>query len=101
MTNSLLLKEIESRWRVLFKRLANGDDAPPGLRLRLEGLMEAAQLTGSASAKSMQETMDGIHVEVFGEPIAASCGERWQSHHPFPQIPVFARRAPVSTGKVD
>lgn len=98
MTDCLLVREIELRWRALFARLANGDDAPPGLRLRLEGLMEAAQLTGSASAESMQESMDSIHQEVFGESIAEHCGEGWESHHPFPQIPVFTRRAPVSKG---
>ncbi len=39
---SILLAEIESRWHNIFATLKAGGDVAPGLRLRTEGLMEAA-----------------------------------------------------------
>ncbi len=90
-----LLQEIDSRWRGMFTRLAGGDDVSPGMRLRTEGLMEAAALIGSVSPESLQAAMADVYLEVYQRPIEQDLGEQWQSFHPFPQIPVMAQRAPV------
>lgn len=94
-----LLQEIDRRLRALFERLAAGDDAPPSQRLRLEGLLEAAQVLGTP-APALQARVEELHREVFGEPIAAAPGDDWRAAYPFPEIPVFMQRAPVapSTG---
>ena len=101
MAAANLVAEIEARWRRLFERLAAGGDAPPGQRLRIEGLMEAAVLCGLASEESLQDAMDAVHRAVFGVTIAACSGEEWRTLFPFPEIPVFARRAPVYPGSGD
>ena len=89
-----LLKEIETRWQQMFTALAAGDDLPPGQRLRTEGLMEAAVLLG-ASEETLQQQMEACYSEAFGHPISDALGEDWQGFHRFPEIPAFARRAPV------
>lgn len=87
--------EIERRWTDMFSALANGDDVPPGLRLRTEGLMEAAVLLGAASAQDLSLDMDRSYRQAFGRGLSADFGEDWQAFFPFPQIPAMARRAPV------
>ncbi|MFT7289396.1 MAG: hypothetical protein ACI87W_003526 [Halieaceae bacterium] len=96
-----LFDEIQNRWRALFERLAAGDDAPPAQRLRLEGLMEAAVLTGAADVAELRAAMARVHLEVFAETFAARLGEDWEQAHPFPQIPAFAQCAPVSPAGAD
>lgn len=97
----LLQREIEARLRALLLRVAAGDDVPPGLRMRLEGLMEAAVLMGAATPESLHETLDGLHGEILGAPLAASLGDRWTELYPFPELPVFMQRAPVFRGTGD
>lgn len=87
--------ELNQRWLLMFEALARGEDLPPGVRLRTEGLMEALVLSGVASEAELQATMDARHVEVFGDSIAAIFGDDWRVLFPFPQIPAVARRAPV------
>jgi hypothetical protein len=90
-----LVHEIERRWREMFARLAGGDDVSPGMRLRAEGLMEAAVLVGDASPDDLQAAMAATYLAVYQRPIEQDFGEQWRDDYPFPQIPAMARRAPV------
>jgi hypothetical protein len=92
---SALLTELESRWQKLFSALAGGSDVAPGLRLRTEGLMEAAQLSGAASAEQLSTQMGTSYLEAFGRSLEQDFGSDWQDFFPFPQIPAMAKRAPV------
>jgi hypothetical protein len=92
---SPLLDEVNRRWRQMFSTLAGGGDVPPGQRLRTEGLMEAVTLTGELTAEMLQEQMDRVYSEVYGESLAGKFGEDWRDFFPFPQIPAMAIRAPV------
>ncbi len=90
-----LLETIDQRLAALMAQLATGLDAPPGARLRLEGLMEAAALLGIATEAELQSLLEVRYREAFGHPPETDLGEDWQSFFPFPQIPAMARRAPV------
>lgn len=90
-----LLHEIASRWRGLFERLAAGDDLPPGQRLRLEGMMEAAVLCGLTTEAELLAAMDVAYRDTFARSLADDLGADWQALHPFPEIPAFMGRAPV------
>jgi len=92
---SALMEEVTRRWEVLFRQLADGDDAPPSQRLRLEGLMEALVITGEATPHGLQEAMDAAYRGVTGNGFAAALGDGWAEHYPFPQIPAYMQRAPV------
>jgi len=90
-----LLNELKTRWTSMFTALAAGDDLPPTLRLRAEGLMEAALLTGAASAEELDAGMDDCYRQAFGHSLAVAFGEDWRDFYPFPQIPAMGLRAPV------
>lgn len=90
-----LLNELEARWNQMFTALAAGDDVPPSLRLRAEGLMEAALLTGLASAEEIDAAMDDCYRQAFAQSLAEDFGDDWRGFYPFPQIPAMGRRAPV------
>jgi hypothetical protein len=91
-----LEQEIHRRLRQLFQRLAEGDDAPPAMRLRLEGLREAAVLSGVCSAEQLQAMMDVAHQNVYGQTLSQRFGKDWARYQPFPEVPAFAARAPVT-----
>lgn len=92
---SPLLSELEARWEAIYQRLATGEDVPPALRLRTEGLMEAAVLAGLESAEALQLRMAARYRELLGRELAADWGDDWRDFFAFPQIPGFGRRAPV------
>jgi hypothetical protein len=96
----LLLEEIESRCHTVFRQLARGEDAPPALRLRLEGLLEAARLVGAADEGALDALISRCYAEAWQRELEADHGPDWRSFYPFPQLPAFALRAPVfpSTG---
>jgi hypothetical protein len=96
-----LVELVESRLTALFQRLADGDDAPPGQRLRLEGLLEAVVYRAELSEEAADELIDTVHRQIFGDGLTDRLGDDWRAAHPFPELPVFARRAPVSTGNDD
>ena len=50
---SQLLDEIPARWQQMFESLVAGYDVAPSVRLRTEGLMEAAVLEGLTSAEHL------------------------------------------------
>ena len=87
---------IEIRLRALMERLAVGDDAPPAQRQRLEGLCEAAAYIGEFDEQSLDAFLERLHDDIFGESLTARLGEAWRDYHPFPQLPLFGQRAPVS-----
>lgn len=90
-----LIDSIDQRLQALLSQLAAGLDAPPGQRLRLEGLMEAAVLAEIASEAELRALLEARYREAFGRALEDDLGEGWQSFFPFPQVPVMARRAPV------
>ena len=79
----------------MFAALAGGGDAPPALRLRAEGMMEALVLLDVATAIDLTAIMDERYQTAFGRTIAEDFGEDWQEFYPFPQIPAMGKRAPV------
>jgi len=91
----ILQAELERRWRGIFTALASGSEVPPAVRLRAEGMMEAAVLLGVASAGELTAALERCYRAEFGHDIAAAWGEDWQTFFPFPQIPAMGRRAPV------
>lgn len=91
----VLESEIRQRLKEQFHLLARGDDAPPGPRYRLEGLMEAAVISGEVKKEALRALVAQMHQDIFGEAIEVRLGEDWEQWHPFPQIPAFAARAPV------
>jgi len=90
-----LMDTIDRRLQTLLSQLCAGLDAPPGQRLRLEGLMEAAVLTDIASAAELRSLLEVRYREAFGRTLEDDLGEGWEFFFPFPQIPAMARRAPV------
>ncbi len=90
-----LIETIDQRLAALLSQLAAGLDAPPGQRLRLEGLMEAAVLLDIATEAELQAQLEARYLEATGRSLADDLGPDWQSFFPFPQIPAMARRAPV------
>ena len=89
-------RELEDRWRRMFRTLAEGGEVPPSQRLRAEGMMETLVLLQLATESELQDAMAAAHDEHLG----ATLPEDWRELFPFPQIPGFGRRAPVypSTG---
>jgi hypothetical protein len=90
-----IVEELSRRWRAMFSDLQRGDDLPPGTRLRAEGMMEAAVLSGAATAGELQELMAGCYEEIVGSSLVGEFGDDWADFFVFPQIPAMAGRAPV------
>jgi hypothetical protein len=86
---------LEERWRRIFATLQEGGEVPPAVRLRTEGMMEAAVLLGLATPEELQRSMAACYDEAFPEPLERAWGESWKELFPFPQIPGFGVRAPV------
>jgi hypothetical protein len=91
----VIVDELQHRWQLMFAALARGDDLPPGLRLRAEGMMEAAVLVSDLTETDLIRAMDACFEEAFGQSLDAALGEGWRGFYPFPQIPAVAARAPV------
>ncbi len=96
-----LMEELERRWKTQFLALREGDDLPPGQRLRTEGLMEAVVLAGGAGAGQVTAAMDRIYREVYGRSLEEEFGADWGEFWPFPAIPAVMRRAPVWPGTAE
>ncbi|NQY03206.1 MAG: hypothetical protein HRT76_08075 [Halieaceae bacterium] len=88
-------EEWERRLLEMFRRAAAGDDVPPAMQLRAEGLMEALLLCGQDTISGLQSRMSELHEREMGESLEQRLGEAWAEMHPFPEIPVFMQRAPV------
>lgn len=98
---SALLAELEVRWQAMFETLVAGSDVPPAMRLRTEGMMEAAVLTQAATAVEICAAMDRQYCSAFGQSLAEDFGDNWNDFFPFPQIPAMGRRAPVHPSTAD
>lgn len=90
-----LLDELDQRWTAMFKALAAGDDVPPSMRLRTEGMMESALLLGQASVEELDHGMNRCFQGAFHSSISEDFGDDWREFYPFPQIPAMGLRAPV------
>lgn len=90
-----LTETLEQRWSAMFTALAAGDDVPPSLRLRAEGMMESALLLGQASVAELDQVMDRCYQGAFQSSLAEDFGGDWREFYPFPQIPAMGLRAPV------
>ncbi|MDX1733077.1 MAG: hypothetical protein R3228_01880 [Halioglobus sp.] len=88
------MAELGLRWRTMFGALAAGEDVSPALRLRTEGMMEAALLLGTDRGR-LVAAMCECYRAAFGRSIEDDFGDDWEAFFPFPQIPAMARRAPV------
>jgi hypothetical protein len=91
----VLLQELKSRWKLIFSALAEGDDVPPALQLRTEGLMEASVMLGLANEAQLRAAMNEQYAAASGRTISEDFGDEWNELFPYPQIPMVARRAPV------
>lgn len=90
-----LMALLDERWQTLFQRLAAGEDAPPTLRLRTEGLMEAALVLELATEEALTARMAEHYQAAFGRSLEQHFDADWQLFFTFPQIPAMAHRAPV------
>tara|TARA_R110001599_G_scaffold353885_1_gene602468 strand:- start:38599 stop:38898 length:300 start_codon:yes stop_codon:yes gene_type:complete len=90
-----LTKELKQRWTAMFTALATGDDVPPSMRLRTEGMMESALLLGQASIEELDRAMNRCYHGAFNTSITEDFGVDWREFYPFPQIPAMGLRAPV------
>lgn len=98
---SRLDAEVAQRWQDMLAAVAAGDDIPPGLRWRTEGMMEALVLLGVRSGDELQQAMADAYRQSLGRSLESDLGADWQCGHPFPEIPFFMRRAPVHRGGHD
>lgn len=98
---SRLLEEVENRLQGLLQRVAMGGDVPPGLRYRLEGMLEAAALCGEATEAELEQLVERVHQDIFGVALAERLWDGWEALFPFPGLPIFADRAPVSPSTPD
>ena len=90
-----LLDELNQRWTAMFNALATGDDVPPSMRLRAEGMMESALLLGQVSIEELDREMGRCYQGAFRSSITEDFGTDWREFYPFPQIPAMGLRAPV------
>ena len=90
-----LLMQVKRRLEHMFDALVRGSDVSPTLRLRTEGLLEAAVLSGIAREVDIDQLLADCYRAAFGSPLAEDFGADWRSFYPFPQIPAVGRRAPV------
>ncbi len=96
-------RELRGRLACLLRSLADGDDAPPALRFKAEGVAEAGLALNLVSAQELAALLDAIYREGCG----AAIGERF----PYPAaacidaartrvtLPFAMRRAPVYPGR--
>lgn len=92
---NVLVEELSRRWCDMFDALARGEDLPPSVRLRTEGVMEAVVLLGIESEEELQSRLSACYQEAFGRLPEADFGPDWRDFYRFPQIPAVSRRAPV------
>jgi hypothetical protein len=87
----LALKELQRRWTQMFSSLRRGDDVPPSLRLRTEGMMELSVMLSLASEEELRDALEHCYRDCYGDALDGD----WRELFPFPQIPGFGQRAPV------
>jgi hypothetical protein len=90
-----LVEGIRSRLEEMFAALAGGADVAPSMRLRTEGLMEAAVLAGVADENQIDTLLADCYHAAFDRRVEEDFGAHWRAFYPFPQVPAVGRRAPV------
>ena len=95
-----LESEVARRWQAMLASICAGEDVPPGLRLRTEGMMEALVLLGHAP-EELQQAMADAYREALGRTLDDDLGSDWHEGCPFPEVPYFMQRAPVHRGGKD
>lgn len=85
----------------MFAALARGEDVPPARGLRAEGMMEALVLAGQSDARSLDALMAECYRGATGRSLSEDLGDDWRADHPFPEIPLWMRRAPVVPSTAD
>lgn len=90
-----LENEIRQRLIDMFSALARGEDVPPGIALRTEGLMEAAVLVGQATVGGLDALVLACFKEANPPGNELTLDSDWREFYPFPQIPLRMKRAPV------
>ena len=90
-----IITELTSRLRGIVSDLAEGQDIPPSRSLRLEGMLEAAVLTGTASAAELDVLLETCYRDGMGRTLTDELGENWREVYPFPELPLRMPRAPV------
>lgn len=102
MTDASRLEvEVTRRWQDMLSAVVAGEDIPPGLRWRTEGMMEALVLLDIRSGDELQQAMAEAYRQSLGRSLDSDLGADWRAGHPFPEIPYFMRRAPVHRGGRD
>jgi hypothetical protein len=93
---------LRARLGALLGALAAGDDAPPALRYKAEGLAEAGLALGLVSAPELAALLDAVYTECCGAPVAelfpfdaSACVDAVQQRV---SLPFAMRRAPVHPG---
>ncbi|MEM6606323.1 MAG: hypothetical protein AAF671_11230 [Pseudomonadota bacterium] len=87
--------EVEKRLDDLLMRLQHHQDVPPGPLHRLEGLLEAVVLLDAATIHQLNLLLDQRCLSLLGQSMEERLGKNWREHYPFPQLPLYAARAPV------
>lgn len=90
-----IIAELQSRWEDMYCALERGEDVAPARGLRAEGMMEAAVLAGIATPAELDRLLEDCCRRCTGRTLAESLGDDWRRFHPFPELPLWMRRAPV------
>ena len=96
-----IITELQRRWSAMYAALEQGEDVAPATGLRTEGMMEAAVLAGIASPDELDRQLEDCFRQISGRSLAAAFGDEWRRFHPFPELPLWMRRAPVYPSTAD
>lgn len=96
-------RELRARVLYLLRSLGAGDDAPPALRYKAEGIAEAGLALGLVDAAGLAALLDAIYREGSGAAIAAlfpySAADCIDAARTRVTLPFAMRRAPVYPGR--
>jgi len=105
------MKQLASDWELLLRQrivallqaLAAGDDAPPALRFKAEGIAETGLALGFVDAQALSLLLEAIYREHCGAPIADlfpfTAHDCIDAASGRVMLPFLMRRAPVYRGK--
>lgn len=96
-----LLGEISQRLDKLLARAHEGHDVPPAHKHRLEGMMEAALICGVATENELRALFILRHDAYAPASLASVLGKNWGKAYPFPNLPIYMKRAPVEPSAAD
>ncbi len=88
------LQEVRERITAIFTDYHNGNDVPPGMRLRLEGFIQAGLRFALVDRSAVEKILVDTHQQVFGAPMPESFPSFDEADQIIP-IPPLMQRAPV------